>query len=200
MASISSVKICNMAISHVGDDSTIESLSESSAEAAACSIWYDWSRIQTLEGHNWDFAIKRATLALLETNPTEDWAYRYNYPTDCVKARLIVNPLGRAADPVPFTVEASSDGQVTTILTDQENAKLIYTMDVEDPTRFSSMFIDALSWRVASRIAFSLTGKREIVRDSETIAAQHLNAAQNSNANEGMGDKPREAPWIEARS
>lgn len=199
MASISSVKICNMALAHVGDSATIESLSEASPEAKVCNLWYDWSRLQTIEAHNWTFSRKRKVLAVLETDASVEWIYRYGYPSDCVKALLLVNPLGKSADAVPYDVETSDDGQTTTILTNLEEAELLYSFDVTDPVRFSSLFIDALAWRIASRIAFSLTGQAALADAALRSYGQHILMAQTSNANEGQEGPPRDAEWIRGR-
>lgn len=74
---ISNVTISNMALSHIGADSTIESMAESSAEAAQCNLWYDYSRLQVLEAYDWGFARKRLDLAVIDTisDDTTDNAY-----------------------------------------------------------------------------------------------------------------------------
>jgi hypothetical protein len=157
--------------------------------------------LQALEDHNWNFARKRVTLATHSEDPPENqWTYRYEYPSDCVKARLIANPLGWSDDAVPFEVETTADGAEKTILTDMAEAVLVYTFDQTNPVMFSSRFIDALSWRIAYHLAFPLTGKQEI----ETKAMQVYNAiirqATGSNAGEGHERGPREAESIRARA
>lgn len=199
MATISSVKIANMALDYIGADATIESLSEASPTAKICNRWYDWSRIQTLEAYNWNFARKRKVLALLETEPYDDWLYRYEYPSDCIRAREIVNPAGPSADVVPFSVVSTDDGQTTSILTDMDEASLTYTFDVTDPARFSTLFVDALAWRLASRIAFSLTGKADLMRLAMQSFQAHVAAAAGANGSEGFERGPREASWVRGR-
>ncbi|MEK9753367.1 MAG: hypothetical protein VW338_09170 [Rhodospirillaceae bacterium] len=200
MPSISSVKICNMALAHIGAKSTIESLDEDSAEAQQCKLWYDWARYQTLEDFNWPFAKRRRTLAVHgDVAPSGVWTFRYEYPSDCVKARAIVNPLGEDKDPVPFEVELSDNGEERTILTDMEDAILLFTFDLTNPALFSSRFIDALSWRVAHRIAFSLTGDARIAQNAMQIYNAMLINAAGSAADESAPRTPREASWIEAR-
>ena len=200
MPSISSVQICNFGLSHVGAKGSIESLDEASREAQVCKLWFDWSRNQVLEDFNWPFARKRQTLALLaDEDPPAEWSYRYGYPSDCVKARFIVNPVGKEADAIPFQVETISDGSSKSILTDLENAVMVYTFDQSDPTLFSSKFIDALSYRVASNIAFQITGDPELSAQVFKIYQTVLRSATGSSAQEGIDQLPRDAEWIRAR-
>ena len=200
MPSLSSVQICNFGLSHVGAKGSIESLDEASREAQVCKLWFDWSRNQVLEDFNWPFARKRQTLALLaDEDPPAEWAYRYGYPSDCVKARFIVNPVGKEAAAIPFQVETISDGSSKSILTDLENAVMVYTFDQSDPTLFSSKFIDALSYRVASNIAFQITGDPELSAQVFKIYQTVLRSATGSSAQEGIDQLPRDAEWIRAR-
>lgn len=197
MAVISAVRICNMALSLIGSKATIESLDELSPAAKACKQWYDWSRIQALEVHNWNFARKRKVLALLQEGPYDDWGFQYEYPSDCVKAREIVNPLGPDADAIPFEVTTVDDGSVSCILTDSEDASLAYTFDMTNTARFSPGFVKVLSWHIAHNIEYTITGKRTI--DENKLRAV-VATATGSNADEGRNRAPREASWISGRA
>lgn len=200
MASISVVKICNMALSHIGAKSNIESLTESSAEASVCNLWYDWTRRQMLELHEWKFAKKRVAVPLLETEPNSQWLYRYEYPSDCVKARLIENPTGPNEDVIPFSIENTSDGLSLSVLTSQEEAVLIYTFDLTNVALFSSIFVDALSWRLAAEIAFRLTGDRGVATSALRQFNQTFQIAMSSNAAEGFDAAPRDSELIRVRA
>jgi hypothetical protein len=196
--SISIVLICNMALDHVGTRSTIEAITEESTEAKKCNLWYDYSRLQVLEDFNWNFARKRLTMAAHGDDPPSGiWTYRYQYPADCVKIREVEHANG--IDSPPFEVEMSEDG-TKSVLTNAEDAILVYTFDQTTPEFFSSKFVDALSWKLAAHIAFSLTGKRAIVQDALRTYEVVLRSAMAANASEGVDDKPREAEHIRART
>lgn len=205
MATISKVKIANMALSHIGANSSIESFDEESAEAGQIKLWYDYCRIQALEAFDWTFARKRQVLALLEViesgDPLEhEWAFRYQYPADCLTARRISNPLGFDADAVPYSIETSEANDVKTILTNMEDAVLVYTFDLDQTSLFSSHFVDCLAALIAHRIAFSLTGKRQMAADMLDLYRGLIRVAPAHNANEEVSKPPREADWIRARS
>jgi hypothetical protein len=62
--SLSSIQIANLAISKVGDSSTIETFTENTAESKESNLWFDFSRQQALAAFNWSFARKRLTLSV----------------------------------------------------------------------------------------------------------------------------------------
>lgn len=200
MFSVSDTFIANAALEQIGAKSGIQSLTENSPEAKACKFWYDFCRVHVLEAYNWGFARKRLALASSSDDPPEGvWAYRYQYPADCVKAREIENPLGPTADAIPFAIEQTSDGSAKTILTNAEQAKLIYTRDVQQTSLFSAHFVDTLAAQLASRIALKLTGKRTIRDDMQKLYNALLLVAPAHDANESVADKPRDAEWVRAR-
>ena len=61
----SEVDICNLALSHLGDNATVASIDppEGSAQAEHCSRFYPIARDTLLEMHNWNFSTRRAVLA-----------------------------------------------------------------------------------------------------------------------------------------
>lgn len=201
MFSVSDTFIANAALEQIGAKSGIQSLAENSPEAKACKFWYDFCRVHVLESYDWGFARKRIAMAASSDDPPEGiWSYRYQYPVDCVKAREIENPLGSTADAIPFAVEQTSDGSAKTILTNTEEAKLIYTRNVEETSLFPAHFVDTLSAQLASRISLKLTGKRTIRDDMQKLYNALLMAAPAHDANEAVRDKPREAEWTRARA
>ena len=200
MAAIDKVTIGNMALSHVGADSTIESFEEKSAEANAVELWYDLARKETLEAFNWNFARTTLIMALhAEAAPEALWDFRYQYPSDALKIREMENPAGKLADRVSFTIQLDSTKSTKTILTNLEDAVAIYTFDLETTALFSSHFIQTLSRLLASRIAQQLTNKKKIADDNFALYLKMIGDAASVDANEEVFDPPREAEWIRAR-
>lgn len=193
-------EIANLALSHVGANNTIDAFSERSVEAAQMRVWYDISRKTVLSAFDWNFARKRIELAAhSEDPPTSVWAFRYQYPADCLVARKLEFAFAPPADAVPFTVETDATGQEKTILTDLAEATLVYTFDQESPVLWSPFFIMTLSHLLAHHIAFVITAKRSVAVDQLTIYQSLLLAAPAQNANEQVSPPPREAEHIRAR-
>ena len=201
MAIVSPTRIGNMALSHIGVSSTIESLTENIPEATQLNLWYDFSREQALEILDWNFARKRQTLALHSDDaPDGVWTFRYQYPADALKVRRMVNPAGKTADAVPFEIENSDDGTEKTIVTNLEDAVAAYTFNLSSTALFSPMFIEAMSFLLASHIAFPLTGSPEIKKEMLQTYVALVRVAQTYNALEGQADAPRDAEHIRDRA
>ncbi len=211
MSVVSNVQIANMALGHIGARDNIESFDDNRVEAKAVSIWFDHCRVKTLEAFDWTFARRRRTLALDSEDAPEDWGFRYQYPDDCLKARSIVNPYfyayglidprysWAASDLVPFQIEMSSDLERKTILTDMDDAVLLYTANVSDPSMFTNEFVSAFSYALASDIAYKLTGKNNLKEAMYKQFVYQLAAAQASDANEQGQRRTRDAIWIRGR-
>lgn len=194
------LNISNMALSAIGARSTIANLNENSTEGAACKLWYDFSRLQTLAAFDWAFARKRVALTLsTEDPPTDVWLYRYIIPSDCVAIRYLWNPAGPSADAVPFTTELAADG-TRTLLSNLEDAIVIYTSNVSSINLFTPFFIDALATYLAFRIAVTITGDLNIRGAMAQQFVQMMRVAPAQDANESVDPAPREAEAIRART
>ncbi len=208
MAFVSDTGIVNMALSHVGSRSTVENFrTEKTQEAIQARIWYDYGRQLILETHDWRFARKRMGLALhgdtiseTATDPMAGvWGYRYQYPADCLKARKIQNPNAPPGDAIPFEVETSLNGQEKTILTNMEDAVLVYTFDQKATELFPAMFVLAQSHLLASLMAWSLTGKTKVGQLQFALYQSVLPSAMAADANEAIEPPPREAEVVRGR-
>jgi len=194
-------KIANLALSNVGSKSRLTTLgSDGTTPDNICNLWFESARIATFEVFDWSFARFSATLtAHSEDAPEERWAYRYDYPSDCVAARRIENPLGDDGDAVAFRVERAPD-DTKCIVTDQEDAVLIYTKDVTDPAEYPMHFTLMMGIQLAVFICPELTGKiarrDRLQRDFNIMLAQ----APYIDQNESVPKEPRDAPWHRARN
>lgn len=210
--SISKVQIANMGLSHLGERSTIESFDERTSEAEAVRLWYEFARLACLEAFNWNFARRRRALTSHSDDPPDQWAFRYQYPTDCVAAREIEGTIRRPFNPannlpayyddedaVAFDVEEGEDGTTKSVLTDQDEAVLIYTRDVQQTSLFSVHFVLTLSHLLAYLMGNTLTGKQAL-REKQLFAYDRLiRSAASVDANERVPRPPRNAKHIRAR-
>lgn len=160
----SEAQICNIALARIGVKTFITALSDSSAEAEACNILYAPMRDATLEAFPWPFATRRATLAVLAGVTRSGWSYSYALPTDCIAPRYLYagerQPAAR--NRVAFAVEANDAGDGRILITDEQNAELVYTAKVTNPDTFSPLFRDALSWLLAADLALVLVVKPQL--------------------------------------
>lgn len=159
MASV--VQICNMALTRIGQNQFIDSIDEQSKAAELCALHYELCRDEVLQAFPWPFAEARVFLADIGS-PAQTWQFRYRYPVDCLEARYISVPgieKPRAEQRIPFKVVNAAGGRA--ILSNQEQAELVYTVRVEDTTYFPPMFVSALAWRLAAELAMGLQARPE---------------------------------------
>lgn len=163
MASV--VQICNMALSHIGSHATVSSISppDGSVEAGYCATFYDQARAEMIEPGNWRFALARASLALLGTNPSESWAYAYAMPSNCMNPKRVLRKGAGLTvfnqDVMAFSFDPNDDAgadfaiEGDVLYTNEPEAVLVYVRDVTDTARFTPSFVTALSYLLASYIA-----------------------------------------------
>lgn len=188
----SKIDVFNMALGHVGISSTVADELERSPERVICSRYFDTCRdaLLSYKDMRWRFATARVTLADLG-DPPLGWAFRYRYPNDAVNALEIVGGTGRVEtiEMTPkFEIQWETDGRV--ILTDIEEAVLLYTKRVEEVERWPSSFVEAMAYRLASMIVMPLKNDTGMRNDLLTLAEQFAQIAMAASLNEGEPDNP----------
>lgn len=150
----SKVSICNLALRRIGQRK-IQSLAELSPEGVACNDLYDDIRRIVLAFHPWRFAVKNATLAPLSgTILGQKYSYAYTIPADCIRV-ICVEPLS-TVPPIEFEVVG------TELRTNDPTGEVRYIWDIEDPTAFDDLFINAFAYHLASDLAPLITGKMDL--------------------------------------
>lgn len=158
------VEICNLALLRVGSRNLITSLSDDTTEGRGCAVAYSLSRDAVLAGFAWRFAEAQATLAELTTT-WSGFTYVYALPTDFVSARYIysaanIGALAASSNRIPYEVVSSSTGRM--LVTDQEDAILVYTAQVTTVPFFPPLFVQALAWKLATELCLFLPVKPQI--------------------------------------
>lgn len=180
------VSICNLALSNLGAGN-INDLGEASTEARACSQFYEVTRDLLLQSYPWRFAGKTQSLAELENDKPGAWAYSYKRPADCLKVRWVRRQYSRYDDcpQTPQTEIANPyDIEGERIYCNLSPAFLCYTFKLTDPTRYPPLFVEALAWHLAVRLAMPLTRDPSIRNDAFQLAQAARLAAEMADANE----------------
>lgn len=186
MASV--IEICNRALSNIGNNRSINSLTEASKEAGQCSLHYESCRDAVLADAEWNFATKRVALADTN-NPPSDWAYAYQYPTDCMRIIEIPVPGMRnptAAMRIQYSTGANDDGTGKLIYTDQPQAWLKYVSRITDVNMFDAIFQEALAWRLAAAINMVLTGSADLGNNALKMYQMVILSAGSHSMNESQ--------------
>lgn len=187
---VSEVSICNEALGLIGQTQISGSLLGSTNESdRQCSLRYPSIRDSMLEDHMWNFAEKRSQLAALTETPDFEYDYYYQLPADCLKARMLYET------EEPFRVEADDR-----IATNASSAKLLYTAQITDPTKFSPLFVSALKYRLAAELAMVMTTNRTLADTLYAKADAELSRAKMRDSQEGTARKRRRFnDWLSLR-
>jgi hypothetical protein len=213
--SSSEVDIYNFALSNAGISVFVGNINEASEARRVCTRWYTQCRDQVLRDFPWPFATKAVALSeLSDTFP--GWEFVYQYPSDCLRAGAVMTSDGMRATngfallfqdnqvvpfPIrtPYSVALAADNSSQVILTDLEEAWLIYIARVTVVTVFQPDFVDALSWKLASRIALPLQAKVDMALAAEKSYQFAIANAWANAMNEATPDARPDSPSIAVR-
>jgi len=201
----SEVEICNMALSHIRAGS-INSLTEASLQAQQCKLWYPFARDRLLTDEAWNFNRSIKALAAL-TVDIFNWAYSYQYPSDCLKIHRLIGefeeiaagsadvisraidsqilPISNLRGQIPYEIFNDADNKI--LGANSANLRIDYAKKITDPNLFTNDFIIALSYLLASYVAVPIVGAeqgRELRSDSLQLYKVYLDAAIASDMNE----------------
>ena len=166
------IEIINLALSRLGSP-TITDLKEGSDEASKAAAVWDSALESTLQAYRWGFNTGREALGLLEESPAGyPYRYRYNAPTSMLQAYEIFDETPELGKPIPFLYE---DG---CIFTDKENAVLVYAIRVNECSKFSPAFREALAWRLAGDMAMALTQRADFAKMCQQNFMQAIDTAK----------------------
>jgi len=193
----SNVEICNIALTALGANN-INALTEDTEEARKCNVLFDNLRDEMLEGHLWNFAIRRSgDLALSATSPEWEFTNKFQLPNDCLRV-LKTNfekPLqstSRRNDRV-WKIEEGY------LVTDEESVKIQYIAAVTDPTQQLRAFQIALAARLEAELAFSILQSASIAEAKWKLYDMKLKKAKGLDAQEGVPDDVLADEWTDSR-
>jgi len=211
----SETQIANMALAHLANGGQIAALTEKSKEARACTLFYEQCRDEVLGAFPWPFATRIEALALVATDPTDEYGYSYRYPVNALSVWRIPSGVDRVGVrscspldwrgafprvPIPYRIISDAAGKL--IYTDQPDASIEYTVRITNVTQFSADFTAALALKLAGDIAPMVTGgdqfklgERAIIRYQTAVAQAQARAA-----NEERQDPPPDSEFITVRN
>ncbi|UXN73377.1 hypothetical protein N8D56_21255 [Devosia sp. A8/3-2] len=143
---------------------------------------------------NWNFATKRASIPAEVTVPAFGWSKAYTLPTDCLRLIALTYDGYDETNPIRHIVEGGA------VLTNQSGPLPIrYVARVENYNVYSALFVEALSARLAFKMAHWVTGKTSYQQVAKGIYDRAMSDARLSDAIEGDQPRPADNDWIDAR-
>lgn len=199
----SAVQVCNMALSHIGSEARVSSISppDGSVEAGYCAAFYDLARTEMLEPGTWAFSLTRAQLAEV-ANASAAWTYAYALPSNCLRALRILAPsialtvFNQDAYTMRTDDRSSADFEIEgeVLYTNAPEAVLLYVQDVTDSTKFSASFTSALSYLLASYLAGPIIKGSEGMQVGDGMRQRAMSLADVSAAASANASSSTEAP------
>ena len=178
------VKMCNLALGHLGESGDIVSLDpevDESLAAAKCRAVFPQARLECLAARNWTLVSQRIDLAAVTGARTNEWAFAYGMPNNCVRVfsvlppdaggdvvasssseiayvstlenapRRVISPAVGEYLPQDFRVERDETGYLV-LRTNVENAVARYTALVADASKYPPALRAAISWTIAEKL------------------------------------------------
>ena len=180
----SKTEICNLALGMVGDKRIQKYGDTDDLNARICRDFYDQVRDSLLRSANWGFALTRATLARFSDTPVFGRDYQYVLPADYIKI-LSLNDLNPSDATDCFTVEMAGDNKdVAVLVTDEDEANIRYVFRNDTPATYSALFVEAFASKLASHIAFPITGDPQLAATLHQKSVMDLQKAIHENVNE----------------
>jgi hypothetical protein len=195
MAAADLLDIWNAALLNATAKSALASLTEQSAEAAACALRYPSLVRTVLRDTDWNCVRRRIALDEVAEGAVwpPSWTYMYVYPADCLRVRGFDLGLPQASFPGWTMVDYEVADDATagkSILLNIADPVMIYTsyeLDLVNgayEAKFDASLREALGWVLAAAIAGPLTGSRSIADAVKAEARTILEQARAANANE----------------
>ncbi len=204
--------IWNMALGFIGTR-TVASEDERTLEAVQCKLYWDSARRGALRDFPWNFAQRRAWLALvpMPKGYEEQYAHAYALPQDMLHALRILpdgkegasfgqSTQGEAEEGGRFILVYDSERKQQVLLCHTARALLAYTADVEDVSLFDDLFIHMLARKLAAYVAVSLLKNNAAkVKELEELYRMAVPSAVQADAGEGR-EKIKADTWLAARN
>lgn len=187
---ISEVAICNSALIKLGAD-RISNLNDDSKEARICKEQYPKMRDELLSQHFWNFAVGRMELAKLVDKPAYGYQNYFVLPAEVLRVIEVNGPSSE------FAIEYFDNKRV--IATNEATVKIKAIFQVTNTTLFSKMFDDALSWRLAAEMVYSLSQNTSLQENIQAYSQRALADARSFDAQEGYINRVQAKQYINVR-
>ena len=183
------IDIANFALIQIGGEQ-ITSLTEDSQEARLMNRIFYPSLETLLQEHPWNFATKRASLALSTDTPVYGYTYAYVIPSDCLQIIEFEN----WDDGYDYVVE---DGKV---LSNADTCKVTYKENIRDMNKLSPLFRQAFISYLAANLAPYLTNTAQYAQGASQQFIMYLRKAKVQNARESKKFKTTNGDWLTVRN
>lgn len=186
----SEVDISNFALNKVGAN-RISSLSESNKRAVACNDAYYIARDALLSEHPWNFATRRIELPKISSDPLYGFSAQFQLPNDCV---FLVSTENDDIHDYEYKIEENKY-----FLSNDEAVKVEYISNDVPTGEYHPKFVEALGYKLASELAYSLVQSNELADRLEGKYQRYLADARLADARNGSPRQLQKSEWTDER-
>ncbi len=225
--------VANLALQEIGMRVTINNFTQNTPASNAANLFYTPKTQMILRGAPWDFCRRTRLLTLLKASvvngqvssdpPAQPFAYEYEWPADCLKARFLIpyitpQPAGTplttgttalanttgTTTRIPFVVGVDTNSHGTpikVIYTNLPNAQLVYTADLSQyPDMWDALFLTATTATLGAYFINALARDGAQMNQQIAIAKGALDSARSANGNESISNTDHIPDWMQARA
>ena len=168
----------------------ITSTADDNEQTRVLNDIYEDIRDEVLRAHPWNFAIKRAELAVLAATPEFEYDYQFQLPADCLRVIRTNESNTESAD---FKIEGDA------LLSNESAVKIKYIYQVKDTSLFDSLFVSALVARLASESAYAIVQSQSLSDSLYKTYIEKIKLAKSCDGQEGSLEKIEESSWLDSR-
>ncbi|MBL0320284.1 MAG: hypothetical protein IPP74_13490 [Alphaproteobacteria bacterium] len=208
----SQTEIVNMALTHLGQES-VASIDSDSDNAIKSKLIWDGCRDEVLRACPWSFSTVIAALNEYSDDTVTGWDYVYAYPPKCLFIRKIYSDYNQNI--IDLTSNMSQlpnlylDESFKVVFNPTRNLKVLvcnispayaeYTYQVTDPGVWDSLFVKAMSFKLASELANYLEGSQESAKRNFELYRLAISEAMATSQNESNIPRVKKSAYIDAR-
>jgi len=173
------IQICNLALARLGD-SRITALTDATAQAQYCSLFYTQTVEELQAEFDWQFCRKQVSLTS-GTAPLTGYSTQYALPTDFIRAIRLGN------------IDASENFGTWEIVGTNLHTNLTspvaldYIANITTTTSFPAIFTELLSIKLAAVLAMPLTGSKDLFTQLAEVYGATLQKPAFLHATERVG-------------
>ena len=184
----SETEICNQALGRLGAKRLNSLTDDTSAEAIHCRLHYAQTRDALMQSHNWRFTVGRSVLSADTETPAFEWNFQYVLPDDYLRQ------LGLYDTENSFIVEGDR------LLTNDDEANLVYIRNITDPAKFSPLYIEVLVLKLAIKLVMPIAQDKTLRRELQDEVAGVFAEAKMISKTEGNSVGRNDLnTWLNAR-
>jgi hypothetical protein len=185
----SPASLCSLAFIQLGLQ-PIQSMDDANPRAAAARLQYPASVDETIYDHKWKFALQRASLARLPTDPLAVIGFdaHFQLPAAPYCLRVWETSLGPNAT---WQVEGRR------LLCNADTVSILYGARITDPNLFDPGFISALVYKLASKLAPPF--KPSLAKDMRQLYEIELARAKGADSQQQGARSGRSTTLADAR-